>query len=45
MRRTITTELHRAKCTLAFIEGGFTAIAAIAAIYFIAVFLGLTPAG
>ena len=33
-------QLHKAQRQLAFIEGGFTAIVAIAAIYFIAVFLG-----
>lgn len=34
-------QLHKAERQLSFIEGGFTAIIAIAAIYFIAVFCGL----
>lgn len=42
-RRFITTELAATQRRLAFIEGGFTAIVAIAAIYFIAVFCGLSP--
>lgn len=45
MRHSISTreQLARTQRQLAFINGGFTAIVAIAAIYFLLVFVGLAP--
>ena len=45
MRRSLSHRLHRAERLLSFIEGGFTAIIAIAAIYFGLVLLGFGTLG